>query len=253
MDTKTAKINKFEFLYRDDELKLETILISLIDLDVSVSATSKAQQRSLLKAGQVGPIRLQRLDNGRYAIIDGRRRVANLKATGATEVLTLVQRIDNTTATYQALILNMSRSYSPMTEARLIGKLKAEGHTDKQIAETLGVSKSLVVQRERLLDLHPILQEKLQAGLMTLAAAKQALKLPQSDQQALGESEGKVTVQRCSDVLRSYQAEMIDLSQINIPTDNTIYLTGEQLESLSSGQAIMAGGVRLKAKKEKKL
>lgn len=212
-----------------------------IDLLKNVPApTSKARQQSLIEIGQVDPVRVRPTDDGLYEITDGRRRVANLIANGATEVEVIIESIDDNQAALHALALNVSRSHSPMTEARLIAKLM-ETHTQQEVAKMLGVTQALVSQRLALLDLVPELQHKLELGEMTMSAARAALKLPKSDQIALSRMD-KVTVDAAKEMLRSYQAEMVDLSAIDIPDmpaePTGVQLTKEQAQALGRGESV---------------
>lgn len=224
----------------DDNLRLAVIPIDLID---NVPAPqSKMRQRSLLRIGQRSPIVVRPTGSGHYEIIDGRRRLANMSAAGLPEVKVLVEQLDDSQAILTSLVLNMSRSPSPMVEARLIGQLIEKGHTQQQVGEMLGVTQALISQRLGLLDLSPFLQQKLERGEMTLTAARSARKLPLADQDTLAASV-KVTVKNAEEMLRSYQAEMIDLSTIDIPSlsetaQTTICLTETDVASLEAGDPV---------------
>lgn len=203
---------------------------------------AKGRQQSLIHLGQVDPVRVRLDDDGLYIITDGRRRVANMLAAGISEVEVIVEEIGETQAALHALALNMSRSHSPMTEAKLIAKLVDKGHTQQQIAEMLGVTQGVVSQRLGLLDLIPELQQRLEVGEMTMTAARAARKLPKKDQAELAKLD-KVTVKSADEILRGYQAAMVDLSVIDIPdlpqpANHTITLTDDQVSELESGQPV---------------
>jgi ParB/RepB/Spo0J family partition protein len=212
-----------------------------VDLIKSVPApTSKPRQQSLIEIGQVDPVRVRLTSEGLYSITDGRRRVANLIANGATEIEVIIEDINDNQAAFTALALNVSRSHSPMTEARLIAQLM-QTHTQQEVAKMLGVTQALISQRLTLLDLVPELQDKLERGEMTMSAARAAIKLPTSDQLALSRLD-KITVDAARQVLRSYQAEMVDLSAIDIPEMETepasVQVTKEQAKALAKGQPL---------------
>lgn len=59
-------------------------------------------------------------------------------------------------------------------------------------------------------------KRRLEVGTMTLTAARSAKKLDKAAQERLSKLD-KITVKAAKDMLRSYQAEMIDLSSISIP------------------------------------
>ncbi len=236
MDTKM----KVQFV----EAKREFATISIESIKDTPAPTSKARQQSLIELGQIEPIRLRAIDAGLYEIIDGRRRLADLIANGAIEVEAFIETIDDARAALHGLVLNVSRSHSPMVEARLLAQLIEKGYTQQQLAVILGVSQGLIAQRLGLLDLTPELQEALELGRMTLTAARSARKLPKPGQAELAQID-KITVQAAQDALRGHQSEMIDLSAIDIPAlpspaSHTITLTPAQLAALGTGQEITA-------------
>lgn len=224
-------------------LQLMTIPIELIN-DVP-APTEKARQRSLIELGQVDPVRLRLDEARRYDIIDGRRRIANLQENGAAEVKALVEFIDDDQADLHSLALNISRSPSPMVEAKKLVGLLERGRTQQEIAKVLGVTQGFISQRLRLFDLIPALQDALELGRMTLTTARVARKLTQADQVRLAGLD-KITLLAGQDMLRSYQAEMIDLTQIDIPEMTeaileagcTLVLSGDQMQALERGETI---------------
>lgn len=223
------------------EAPARQLLIIPIELINDVPApTEKARQQSLIEIGQVEPIRLRVTEAGRYDLVDGRRRVANLKANGAAHIEALVENITDNQAALHALALNVSRSHSPMIEARLIAQLM-QTHTQQEVAKMLGVTQAFISQRLSLLDLVPALQRKLELGQMTMSAARAAKKLPTEDQERLAELD-KVTVDSAKEMLRGYQAEMVDLSEIDIPDWSseppTVHLSKEQVTALKKGQPV---------------
>lgn len=220
-------------------LQLLNVPIDLIN-DVP-APVAKARQLSLIELGQIEPIRLRPATNGRYDIVDGRRRVAEMVANGEKNIKALVEFLDDTQSALHALALNISRSHSPMVEARLLASLLEHGHTQQGIAKKLGVTQGLISQRLGLLDLIPELQSRLVLGTMTMSAARAARKLPTADQQRLALLD-KITVKAAQEMLRGYQAEMVDLSAINIPEipaePTTVLLTTAQFEALAQGKPV---------------
>lgn len=221
-------------------LQLMNIPIGLIN---NVPApVEKARQQSLIDLGQVDPVKLRPAEYGRYEIVDGRRRIANLVANKAVEVKALVEFIDDDQSALHALALNVSRSHSPMIEAKLLVRLIEKGYTQQQLAKMLGVTQGFISQRLGLLDLVSALQTRLKLGKMTMTAARAARKLPREDQEKLATLD-TITVRSAQDMLRSYQAEMVDLSSIDIPDiserGHLITLSTNDVETLESGQGIV--------------
>lgn len=221
MRTKAAELVFVEAPMAGSNRELTMVPMHLIQ-DVP-APISKVRQESLEELGQIQPVRLRPVPGG-YEIVDGRRRVANLKAQGAVWVEALVEEVDDITASFHSLALNISGSHNPMFEAREIEKLLGKVNpatgkrfTQKEIAGKLGVTQGVISQRISLLKLIEPLRHKLEMNLMTLGAARMALKLPASDQERLAGLD-KVTVKAADQELREYQAEEIDLSSLNLPT-----------------------------------
>lgn len=243
MMTKTDKITFIEA----PTATLDIVPIELIN-DVP-APTSKLRQTSLIELGQVEPVRLSPTDDGHFDIVDGRRRVANAKAVDLETVVALVERLTDDRATLYSLV-QMSRDPNPMMEAKGIAKLLTN-RTQEQVAKLLGITQALVSQRAGLLDLIPELQHRLEVGTMTLTAARSAKKLDEAAQERLSQLD-KITVKAAKDMLRSYQAEMIDLSSIDIPSLTTspptppkVTLTKGDIGVLSAGGevTVLIGGL----------
>lgn len=231
MMTKTKKITFIEA----PSATLETVLIQLIN--DTPAATSRPRQTSLIELGQVNPVRLRPTSDGRFEIVDGRRRIADAKVAGIETVTALVESLSDDQATLYSLV-QMSRSPNPMMEAKEIAKL-LRTRTQQQVAKSLGITQAVVSQRVGLLDLIPELQDRLEVGEMTLTAARSAKKLSAEAQATLAKEE-KVTVKVTEDLLRNYQAEMVDLSSIDIPSLNPlppshVVLSEEDVAKLVAG------------------
>jgi ParB/RepB/Spo0J family partition protein len=172
----------------------------------------KTRQESFLELSQLQPVRVRRVD-GHWELIDGRRTWLLLKEAGQDVLAFTEDGVSDERAAWETLTCNMTRSPSPMLEAAKMGYLKALGYAEKTIAKRLGVSTGLVCQRLALLQLHPLLQDKLQAHQMTVAAARYAARLPLADQETLAELDGKITVDQAKAVFRARQAQAaMDLS-----------------------------------------
>lgn len=218
--------------------QLITVPIELIN-DVP-APKNKARQVSLLELGQADPVRLRQLDDGRFGIIDGRRRVVDAIEAGLTEVEAIVENVGDTQAALLSLVLNLSRSPSPMVEARLLSKLIGK-YTQQQLAKMLGISQGRVSQLLSLLDLIPELQRRFEVGEITLDAARAAKKLSPDQQRELAKLD-RVTVGAAKEMLRSSQAEQVCLSDIDIPDlpqgHHIVTLSDDQVMSLESGQPV---------------
>ena len=186
-------------------LRPEEIVVAVDEGPVPLE---KARQESFLALSQLQPVRVRRVD-GHWQLIDGRR-TWRLLAEAGQDVLALTEDgVSDERAAWETLTCNMTRSSSPMLEAAKMGYLKALGYAEKTIAKRLGVSTGLVCQRLALLQLHPLLQDKLQAHQMTVAAARYAARLPLADQETLAQLDGKITIGQAKSVFRARQAQAV--------------------------------------------
>lgn len=220
-------------------VELKKVLLEDIEPTNSASP-GKARQQTLIELGQIQPVRLRRHEDGKYEIVDGRRRVSAMQANGDEEVLALIDTVSDTVADLQALALNMSRSPSPMLEARKLSSLLERGRSQKDLARELGISQSLISQRLSLLNLISVLQDALEEGEISLQTAKVAVKLTKEDQLLLYGNNDRITLKVTKEMLRSYQADMIDLSQIDIPTVGfNLTISEVQMDELKTGTTII--------------
>lgn len=222
-------------------MELKNVLISEIE-DVP-APESKARQVSLMAIKQVYPIILGANGDGTYQIIDGRRRVADLKALDAKTVLALVKEMDDEEATKHSLASNISRSRNHMSEAEDAAKLRDYGYTQQEIAEMMAVTQGFISQLLSLVDdLIPELQDKLRTGEIVFNCARSAVKLPVEDQKRLARM--SPTVGDAQRLLSEHQSSFIDLSDLDVPDIPDDYqppaiIPAEDVERLLNGEGII--------------
>jgi len=170
---------------------------------------------AMREQGQLVPIIVER--NGEaFRVIEGRRRVAALRALGATTVRAEVREVSKEEREALLLTANLARSPNPLMEAKAIRELLSAGWTEKELRERLGLSHWKIRERLQLLKLDTSLQEKVRSGDMTLSAAKVAAKFPQEVQRKLALKEW-VTVRDVAEERRRMQMELLDLASIELP------------------------------------
>lgn len=224
----------------------ELKVIPIDQINAVPAATSKARQESLLDVGQVEPIKLRPDGSGRYDIIDGRRRIANMQAAGITEVEAQVEPMDDKRAALVGLILHAGRSASPMVEARQIQALLNSGWTQAQLAKAIGRTQGWISQRLSYFDLIPELQDRLDSGQITISTARSARKLTKAQQRELvdgsEDEDGKITEQTAAEALREAQAKQASMMDQEIPDmpgrRYTVVLDEGQLETLETGASV---------------
>ena len=129
---------------------------------------SSIRQHGLLQPILVRPLEDQQ---NKYQIIAGERRWRASQKAQLHEVAVIIQYLNDESVLEIALIENLQREdLSPIEEARAMKMLMDEhGHTQEQLAETLGKSRSYIANTTRLLALpdkvqNYVLEGKLSAG-----------------------------------------------------------------------------------------
>ena len=168
--------------------------------------------RSIETYGQIDPIKVISLGD-KFLVKDGKRRVASLKQLGKTEVEAIVVDLDGPVVT---VLGNLQRSPNPLAEAKAFQELLELGWSQDDLSENLGISKSKVYWRLKLLNLIPELKEKIISGQMGSAAGEIASKLSREDQENLAQNE-KVTLAATQSARRNEQLMLLDLDSITVP------------------------------------
>jgi len=182
--------------------------ISIDKIKPELAPESGIQQKSLFLRGQRQPIRIRPISNGdgyAFAVVDGRRRLANLAARGEKTVLALIDYdLDETQARLDALTLN-SGTRNPMDEAEHVRYLKNLGLTERQIAEQVGFSEPKVNYLSKLFLLLPEFQTAIKRGELKISGALKLAKLPKPVQEEFLQSEVKLTVKNCELAEKKYR------------------------------------------------
>lgn len=125
---------------------------------------------SMLDVGQIQPATVRPLENGKYELVAGERRwrAAGLAALAWLDCI--VRNMSDKEAAKIVIVENLQREdLNPMEEVRGLAKLKVEhGLTQEEIAEQIGMSRSKLANKLRLLQLHP----KVQAWVADLSLAE---------------------------------------------------------------------------------
>jgi ParB family transcriptional regulator, chromosome partitioning protein len=143
---------------------------------------------SIRERGVLQPILLRRRDgtDGRLEIIAGERRWRAAQIAGLHEIPALVREFTDTEALEIALIENIQRSdLTALEEANGFQRLIEEyGHTQEDVAQAVGKSRSHVANTLRLLALPPKAREHLEAGRLTAGHARALLVSEDADRLA---------------------------------------------------------------------
>jgi ParB family transcriptional regulator, chromosome partitioning protein len=142
---------------------------------------------SVKELGVLQPILVRTADEG-YELIAGERRLRAAKRAGLRTIPALVRTADDVSSLEQALVENLHRQdLNPLEEAAAYQQLIEDfGHTQDQVAQRVGRSRSAVANMLRLFQLTPAVQRLVGEGLLSAGHAKALLGHPdRSYQEAL--------------------------------------------------------------------
>lgn len=131
--------------------------------------------RSIGDKGLLQPIVVRPLaDSGQHEIVAGERRWRAAQRAGVHDVPVLIRELSDGEALEVALIENIQRSdLNALEEARGYAQLIEQfGHTQQQLAQAVGKSRSHVANSLRLLNLPESVRSYIEDGLLTAGHAR---------------------------------------------------------------------------------
>jgi len=127
--------------------------------------------KSLREDGQLHPITVRLLPDGRYELIDGLHRVEAAKRIGWREIEANVMSVDDLEAKFLSLKANIvRRNLEPVEEGEVVYRIMVKhGLSEKLVAEKLGVSLDWVSKRLALvLKVHEEVKKLVAEGKLSL-------------------------------------------------------------------------------------
>lgn len=143
---------------------------------------------SIRAQGLIQPVVLRRR-SGEYELIAGERRWRAAQLAGLQQIPAIVRDIDDHQAAALALIENLQREdLDPIEQAEAMRRLIKEFEmTHQQVADILGVSRPVVSNALRLLDLADPVRQLLQSKQLDAGHARALAGLPMAQQPLLAE------------------------------------------------------------------
>ncbi|MEU3455622.1 ParB/RepB/Spo0J family partition protein [Micromonospora sp. NPDC006766] len=130
---------------------------------------------NLRAVGQLMPVLVEPLPDGRYQLLDGHRRHAAASMAGIGHLMAVVRHADDNAVrrtVRQLSIQAHAQPFDPMAEARALHKLMFEQNlTREAISRMVGKSTGWVRDRISLVHLEPGEQRDVQAGSMSVSEA----------------------------------------------------------------------------------
>ncbi len=156
-----------------EDLIIESDLRTQQDLDAGFSA-------SISSSGVIQPLIVTKAKDGRYIIIDGRRRYRHALALGMTQIEATVMVAE----TYEERLLLQIESnryrqdWTALDMSRIVSELMTRcGWTQEHTAESLGLKQAQVSQYLGLLRMAPEAQELVSEGTLEFSSARELCRL----------------------------------------------------------------------------
>ncbi len=140
---------------------------------------------SIKESGVLQPIVVRRKGDGTYELIAGERRWRASKQAGLDTIPVVIKNCTDQESLLLALVENLQREdLNPMETARAYSRMMNEfGLTQDAIAVKVGRDRSSVANFVRLTQLHPEIQQLVEAGSLSAGHAKVILGLPSPEDQ----------------------------------------------------------------------
>jgi ParB family chromosome partitioning protein len=134
---------------------------------------------SIAASGVVQPILVRPIDEGRYQLIAGERRLLASRKAGKPVIPAIVRQVSNAQAMEMTIVENLQRAdLNPMEQARAFDRLGIECLlTQEQIAQRTGKDRTTITNFLRLLRLPPEIQNKVEGGQLSFGHARTLLSL----------------------------------------------------------------------------
>lgn len=136
--------------------------------------------QSINAYGIIQPLSVRRLDEDKFELVAGERRLRAAKKAGLTEVPVIIVDISDRESAAIALLENLQReNLNFLEEAEAYYNLiKDHSYTQEKLAEAIGKKQSTIANKIRLLRLEPEIRSILLENNLTERHARALLKLP---------------------------------------------------------------------------
>jgi ParB family chromosome partitioning protein len=135
---------------------------------------------SIAEVGLLQPIVVRPLDQGKYELVMGERRLRAAQQAGLQTIPAIVRPTEEHEMLRDALLENLHRvQLNPLEEAAAYQQLLADfGCTQEQLATRIHRSRPQISNTIRLLSLPPAVQRRVAAGVLSAGHARALLALP---------------------------------------------------------------------------
>jgi ParB family chromosome partitioning protein len=230
-ETETIKINDLD----QDSIINTVAKIPLDNIEVNPfqprmdfnEAALKDLANSIRIHGVIQPITVRKINDKKYQLIAGERRLRASKMAGAIDIPAYVRTANDQESLEIALIENIQREDLNAMEIsinykRLIDECEL---THENLGERLGKDRSTVTNYLRLLKLPPQVQQALKSRNLTMGHARALITLPDVDKQlyVYKEIEQKgLSVRKTEELVRLMNTGSVNPSTKGKPTTSTL-------------------------------
>ena len=181
-----------------NEISADKVTGNIIDLDLKQIEINPFQPRtnfneesvlelaeSIKTLGIIQPITVRKLDNNKYQLVSGERRLRAARSIKLKTIPTYVRIANDQEILEMALVENIQRrDLDPIEIALSYNRLVEEINlTQKQLSQRVGKKRSTVANYMRLLKLDPIIQSGIRDGFLSMGHGRALINIEQQEEQ----------------------------------------------------------------------
>ena len=181
-----------------NEISADKITGNIIDLELKQIEINPFQPRtnfneesvlelaeSIKTLGIIQPITVRKLDNNKYQLVSGERRLRAARSIKLKTIPTYVRIANDQEILEMALVENIQRrDLDPIEIALSYNRLVEEINlTQNQLSQRVGKKRSTVANYMRLLKLDPIIQSGIRDGFLSMGHGRALINIEQQEEQ----------------------------------------------------------------------
>lgn len=169
-----------------NEISLETISVNPFQPRTNFNKSSlKELCLSIKNIGIIQPITVRKIDNNKYQLISGERRLRACNEIGLKKIPAFIRNANDQESLEMALVENIHRQdldaiEVAITYQRLIEEVKL---TQEELSEKIGKKRSTITNYLRLLKLDPIIQSGIRDGFISMGHGRALINIENSTDQ----------------------------------------------------------------------
>lgn len=208
----------------------------------------KSLSESIKRKGVLQPVLVVKSNNGKYQLVAGERRFRATKIAGLTEIPAIVTEIGEKDQLEIAILENIQREdLNPIEEAEAYKRLMNEfSHTQEELSEILGKSRSHIANILRLLTLPEDVKELLREKKLTFGHARTLIGSENASALAKRIVESSMNVRETEDLLKSIKNSHYQMT--NESKNKNRYIDPEVLNIAHQISSILGLQINIKLK-----